>query len=235
MTQSSGTCQGAAAFQATDTSYAQMGPFENSYTTTTGDPQPQYAPVVAQEQQQPYVAAYTPEPPAQYVAQVSPPPASEVPSAPVPASVPTPGPSPAPLAGTKRKSSSLSPSIRSRGRSPMGHLPFREDIAGAGTKSMRSSIYGRRSTSASPSTPRPPSPVLQTLTFIPYPDLEPKGHGRGGDYDGHGDDEDDGSPRRGRRGKKLPKKEPFLACFFCRGRKIACHPKNDGGDDKTCT
>jgi len=73
---------------------------------------------------------------------------------------------------------------------------------------------------------------MQTLTFISYPDLEPKGHGRGGECD---DDDDEGSPPRGRRGKKQPKKEPFLACYFCRGRKIACHPKNDGGEDKTCT
>jgi hypothetical protein len=76
---------------------------------------------------------------------------------------------------------------------------------------------------------------LQTLTFITYPDLEPKGHGRGGECDGNGDDDDDDSPRRGRRGKKQPKKEPFLACYFCRGRKIACHPRNDGGEDRTCT
>src|SRR6266404_1647356 len=101
MMQSSGICQGAAAFQAADTSYAQMGPFENSYTTTTGDPQPQYAPDVAQEQQQPHVAAYTPEPPTQYVALVSPLPATGVPSASVPSSVPTLLPSPGALPVTK--------------------------------------------------------------------------------------------------------------------------------------
>ncbi|KAI0301036.1 hypothetical protein B0F90DRAFT_1587415, partial [Multifurca ochricompacta] len=32
-----------------------------------------------------------------------------------------------------------------------------------------------------------------------------------------------------------PKKDPFLACFFCRGRKIACHPKSEGGEDRTCS
>ncbi|THH14025.1 hypothetical protein EW146_g6265 [Bondarzewia mesenterica] len=30
------------------------------------------------------------------------------------------------------------------------------------------------------------------------------------------------------------KKEPFLACFFCRGRKIACGPPLPGSADKTC-
>lgn len=29
-------------------------------------------------------------------------------------------------------------------------------------------------------------------------------------------------------------KEPFLACFFCRGRKIACGPAVPGSADKTC-
>ena len=196
-----------------------MGLYENA---TSGEVRPQYAPAPAQEQQQPYEAAYAPAAQDHYVA----PPAPEAPPAPVLA------PSPAPLVRMKRKASSESMDIRSRGRSPMGHLPL-EDMAKA-RKSRRSSVFSGFSSSPS-STPRPRSP-MQTLTFITYPDLEPKGHGRGGECDGHGDDDDDdGSPRRGRRGKKQPKKEPFLACYFCRGRKIACHPKNDGGEDKTCT
>ncbi|KAH8996516.1 hypothetical protein EDB86DRAFT_1009092 [Lactarius hatsudake] len=212
MTQRQDTCQGATTFQTTDTSYAQMGLYEDTYITTTGESHTQYAPALAQEwpQPQPFVATFTP------TAQV-------------------PAPSPAPPARLKRKASSQSLGIRSRGRSPMGHLPYQEDIAKAGIKSRRSPDFSGRSSSPS-STPRPSSPVLQPLTFITYPDLEPKGHGRGGDCDGNGDDDDDDdSSRRGRRGKKQPKKEPFLACFFCRGRKIACHPKNDGGEDRTCT
>ncbi|KAH9171957.1 hypothetical protein EDB89DRAFT_2174220 [Lactarius sanguifluus] len=223
---------GATTFQTTDTSYAQMGLYEDTYITTTRESHPQYAPALAQErpQPQPYVATFTLATHGQCVAPVSPP-APEAPPAPVPA------PSPAPPARLKRKASSQSLGIRSRGRSPMGHLPYQEDIAKAGIKSRRSPDFSGRSSSPS-STPRPSSPVLQPLTFITYPDLEPKGHGRGGDCDGNGDDDDDdddGSSRRGRRGKKQPKKEPFLACFFCRGRKIACHPKNDGGEDRTCT
>ncbi|KAI9455360.1 hypothetical protein BJY52DRAFT_1224704 [Lactarius psammicola] len=219
-------CEGAATFETTNTNY---GLYENAYATTTGESHPQYTRILAQDQPQPYVATYIPVAQGQYVAPVS----ASVPEAPVPAA------SPASPARLKRKASSESLNIRSRGRSPMGHLPYQEDIAKAGTKSRRSSIFSGLSSSSS-STPRPPSPipVLQPLTFITYPDLEPKGHGRGGDCDGNGDDDDDdddGSPRRGRRGKKQPKKEPFLACFFCRGRKIACHPKNDGGEDKTCT
>ncbi|KAH9022577.1 hypothetical protein EDB85DRAFT_2151716 [Lactarius pseudohatsudake] len=227
----SASYEGAITFQTTDTSYVQMGLYEGTYVMTTGESHTQYAPALAQERPQPqsYVATFTPAAQGQYVAPVSPP-VPEAPPAPVPA------PSPAPAARLKRKASSQSLGIRSRGRSPMGHLPYQEDIAKAGIKSRRSPDFSRRSSSRS-STPRPSSPVLQTLTFITYPDLEPKGHGRGGDCDGNGDDDDDddGSPRRGRRGKKQPKKEPFLACFFCRGRKIACHPKNDGGEDRTCT
>ncbi|KAF8549573.1 hypothetical protein OG21DRAFT_1421076, partial [Imleria badia] len=29
-------------------------------------------------------------------------------------------------------------------------------------------------------------------------------------------------------------KKPMLACFFCRGRKIACGPPQPGSEDKTC-
>ncbi|KAF8271496.1 hypothetical protein EI94DRAFT_1797014 [Lactarius quietus] len=222
----SALCEGAATFQTTDTSYAQIGPYDNE---TSGEEYPQYATALAQEEEQPeqpYEAAYAPAAQDQYVAPLAP----EAPAAPpAPVQAPTPGPPPVRM---KRKASSQSVDTRSRGRSPMGHLPY-DDIAKA-RKSRRSSVFSGFSSSPS-STPRPRSPVMQTLTFIRYPDLEPKGHGRGGECDGHGEDDDDGSPRRGRRGKKQPKKEPFLACYFCRGRKIACHPKNDGGEDKTCT
>ncbi|KAI9437681.1 hypothetical protein H4582DRAFT_2077275 [Lactarius indigo] len=216
--------EGATTFQTTDTGYAQMGLYEDTYATTTGESHPQERP-----QPQPHVVTFALTAQGQYVAPVSPP----VPEASL---APAPAPSPAPPARLKRKASSQSLGIRSRGRSPMGHLPYQEDIAKAGIKSSRSSEFSGRSSSPS-STPRPSSPVFQPLTFITYPDLEPKGHGRGGDCDGNGDDDDDddSSSRRGRRGKKQPKKEPFLACFFCRGRKIACHPKNDGGEDRTCT
>ncbi|KAA1472938.1 hypothetical protein DENSPDRAFT_765553, partial [Dentipellis sp. KUC8613] len=30
------------------------------------------------------------------------------------------------------------------------------------------------------------------------------------------------------------KPPPFLACFFCRGRKIACTPPKPGNPDRTC-
>lgn len=194
-----------------------MGPYDNA---SSGEAHPQYAPALAEEQQ-PYEATYAPAAQDQYVAPLAPQ-APKTPPAPVQAL------SPVPPVRMKRKASSMD--VRSRGRSPMGHLPY-EDIAKA-RKSRRSSVFSGFSSSPS-STPRPRSPILQTLTFITYPDLEPRSHGRG-ECDGH-DDDDEGSPRRGRRGRKQPKKEPFLACYFCRGRKIACHPKNDGGEDKTCT
>jgi hypothetical protein len=191
-----------------------MGPYENAYTTTTGELHPQYAPILAREQQQPYVAVYAPAARDQYyVAPVAP----SVPEVPL---VPVPAPLPAPSA-RKRK-----------GRSPMGHLPYPEDIARI--KLRQSSVFSRLSSSPS-STPRPLSPVSQTLTSITYPDLELKGHSRGGDSecDGNGDDDDEGSPCRGRRGKKQVRKEQ-LACYFCRGRKIGCHTKNNSGEDMTC-
>ncbi|TFY61514.1 hypothetical protein EVG20_g7025 [Dentipellis fragilis] len=34
--------------------------------------------------------------------------------------------------------------------------------------------------------------------------------------------------------EKPTKPPPFLACFFCRGRKIACTPLDPGSSDKTC-
>jgi hypothetical protein len=48
----------------------------------------------------------------------------------------------------------------------------------------------------------------------------------------HGDSPD--GPCHGKHGKKLLQKKLFLVCCFCRGRKILCHPKNNGGEDKTC-
>jgi hypothetical protein len=145
-----------------------------------------------------------------------------------------------------------------RGKSPMGHLPYPEDMVSIKAEGQRRDPSVLRGWAQSPSpastrtrtpTPAPLSPFLQTLTFITYPETEPRGHrdgrdgggtaGAGGtESDELGDDDDDGShspPRRGRRGKKQPKKDPFLACFFCRGRKIACHPRDEDGGDRTCT
>lgn len=85
-----------------------------------------------------------------------------------------------------------------------------------------------------------------------YPETEPRGHREGqtggGGVGGNGgvdseeldEDDDEGgalpsSPQRGRSGEKEPKKDPLLACFFCRGRKVACHPRNEAGGDRTCT
>jgi hypothetical protein len=149
-----------------------------------------------------------------------------------------------------------SPVLPPRGKSPMGHLPYPEDMVSIKAEGQRRDPSVLRGWAQSPSpastrtrtpTPTPLSPFLQTLTFITYPETEPRGNrdGRdgggtlaaGAESDELGDD-DDGShspPRRGRRGKKQPKKDPFLACFFCRGRKIACHPRNEAGGDRTCT
>jgi hypothetical protein len=127
-----------------------------------------------------------------------------------------------------------------RSRSPMDHLPYPEDVAKTEAKSRHPSVLssvGGLSPSPSLTPPPPPqaqSPALQTFTFITYPDTEPKGYGHGGERDEHGNDEDGSPLRRGRRGKKQPKKDPFLACFFCRGRKIACQPKGGYGEDRTC-
>ena len=161
----------------------------------------------------------------------------------------------APVSPTKPKAE---PPVRPpRGKSPMGHLPYPEEIVGIKAEGQHRdpSVLRRGAQSPSPAstgtrtpTPIPLSPFLQTLTFITYPETEPRGHrdGRdgggtvganGAESDEFGED-DDGShspPRRGRRGKKEPKKDPFLACFFCRGRKIACHPRNEAGGDRTCT
>ena len=143
-----------------------------------------------------------------------------------------------------------------RGKSPMGHLPYPEDLVGIKAEGQRRDASVLRGWAQSPSpastrtrtpSPTPLSPFLQTLTFITYPDTEPRGHRDGRDGGGtagaggaESDDlgDEDGSqspPRRGRRGKKQAKKDPFLACFFCRGRKIACHPRHEDGGDRTCT
>jgi hypothetical protein len=138
----------------------------------------------------------------------------------------------------------------------MGHLPYPEDMVGIKAEGQREdpSVLQGWAQSPSPASTRtrtptltPLSPFLQTLTFITYPETEPRGHrdGRdGGGTPGAGgsesdelddDDESHSPPRRGRRGKKQAKNDLFLACFFCRGRKIACHPRNEDGGDRTCT
>ncbi|KAF8265978.1 hypothetical protein EI94DRAFT_1702081 [Lactarius quietus] len=185
----SALCKGAATFQTTDTSYAHLGPCDSAASV---EECPQYATAFTQEQQPPYEAVYTPA-----AQDHTTPPALEVPS------VPEQAPSPSlPVRQTKRKASSLSRNI-SRGRSPMGHLPY-DDIAKV-RKSRRSPAFN----------------------------FEPKGDGHGSDWGKHDDDEDN-SLRHERHGKK-PKTESFFACYFCRGRKIACHPEDDRGDDRTCT
>lgn len=167
------------------------------------------------------------------------------------APVPVPAP---PVRSAKREAQS--PDLPPRGKSPMGHLPYPEEIGAKAEGRCRGPSLHRAITqlpSPAPTRTRSPtptlSPYLQTLTFITYPETEPRGHreGRngGGGVGGNGgadseeldeDDEEGGSPpRRGRRGKKEPKKDPFLACFFCRGRKIACHPRHEVGGDRTCT
>ncbi|KAI0246462.1 hypothetical protein BJV78DRAFT_1254546 [Lactifluus subvellereus] len=197
--------EGATTFPKTDVSHTQAGLYVVPYAMT-GVPQTHHTPAPAtKEDQEAYIAASAPQAQCQYEA-----------PAPEPKARPT--------------------SVPPRTRSPMDHLPYPEDVAKAESMSRHSSVFSAGGLSSSPSStpPRPLSPILQTLTFITYPDTEPKRHGRGGESDEH-DNDDDGSPsRRGRRGKKQPKKDPFLACFFCRGRKIACHPKSEGGEDKTC-
>ncbi|KAH9025487.1 hypothetical protein EDB84DRAFT_1440399 [Lactarius hengduanensis] len=211
--------EGATTFQTTDTSYAQMGLYEDTYVTTTGESHTQYAPALAQEGPQPYVAMFTPAAQNQYVAPVSPP-VPEAPPAPVPA------PSPAPPC-----------SVEAQGKLPVLGYSLPRPVADGPPAVPGGHSQGGDQVRALPRLQRMVLVVIvDTASFKPH--LEPKGHGRGGDCDGNGDDDDDdddSSPRRGRRGKKQPKKEPFLACFFCRGRKIACHPKNDGGEDRTCT
>jgi hypothetical protein len=143
-----------------------------------------------------------------------------------------------------------SPDLPPRGKSPMGHLPYPEDIVikaerrDPSVHRARAHLPSPASTRTRTPTPTPLSPFLQTLTFITYPETEPRRHrdgrngGGGAESDDLDDDDDDegnySPPRRGRRGKKQPKKDPFLACFFCRGRKIACHPRTEGGD-RTCS
>ncbi|ETW75597.1 hypothetical protein HETIRDRAFT_144838 [Heterobasidion irregulare TC 32-1] len=38
----------------------------------------------------------------------------------------------------------------------------------------------------------------------------------------------------GAQAQDTKKKQPFLACFFCRGRKIACGPPPPESADRTC-
>jgi hypothetical protein len=123
----------------------------------------------------------------------------------------------------------------------VGHLPYPEEVTAAKAESQRqpSSVLSAQSSSPA-STPLPLTPVQQTLMFITYPKTEPRTHrdgsgGSGADSDDHRDDDDGSLPCRGTRGKEQPKKDTFLACFFCRYRKIACHPKNKDSEDRTCT
>lgn len=239
---SQGLCQGNATFHPTDPRYTQIGLYGDPYTTAaaTAAPRHHYTPTPAEEDRLQYMAA--PPAPAlaldaqgHYVA-------------------PAPGVGPASVPALSTKPKAGSPGLPPRARSPMDHLPYPEDLGiktegpCRHTSGVFSGAGGQQQRSPSPAstpTPIPLSPVLQTqLTFITYPETEPRalrdgrgGGAGGGESDELGDDDDGGcSPsRRGRRGKKQPKKDPFLACFFCRGRKIACHPKNEGGDDRTCT
>jgi hypothetical protein len=187
----------------------------------------------AEERQQTYTATSAPAPDmrSQYVA-------------------PVPAPPPVHLTMHKAESPYLPP----RGKSPMGHLPYPEDTVIKAEDQHRDPSVHKAGTQlpspASTPTPMSLSLFLQTLTFITYPETAPRGHGEGRyggggagsdgaeseDLDDDGDDEGSYSPpRRGRRGKKQPKKDSFLACFFCRGRKIACHPRTEAGGDRTCT
>jgi hypothetical protein len=225
---SQGSCQSNATFQHTEPSYTQIGAYVDAYSTTVA-PQHHYPAPPAKEDQQPYTVASAPALDAQ-----------EHYAEPVPAAAAAPS-------EPKAEPSGAPP----RARSPMDHLPYPEDVPiKAESKGKLPSALNARGQSPPPRptstptptpTPAPVSPALPPLTFITYPETEPRvlrdGRGGGGtESDDHGDDDDGSSPsRRGRRGKKQPKKDPFLACFFCRGRKIACHPKIEGSEDKTCT
>jgi len=256
-------CQGNATFQPSDpSSYAQTSLYQDAHLAPAGPAPPRgYAPppaIPVKEDRHQHQQAYF------GTSRSAPAPAADTPAqgqyiAPGPVIPPVPVPPPPP----NRKSEAPDPLPRAK--SPMAHLPYPEDVAAAAAitkiaddKRQHSWPRGQQQqqqqqqqqSSPSPaSTPAPLSPVapVQTLTFIRYPDTEPRWHrdvragGSGAESDDLAeDDEWSSSPssqsqRRGRRGKKEPKKDPFLACFFCRGRKIACHPKNDGGEDRTCT
>ncbi|KAI9463357.1 hypothetical protein F5148DRAFT_199532 [Russula earlei] len=228
--------QGNSTFRSADPSnYAQARLYDKHAFAAAGSASRHYAAVsIKEEDHQQQQAAYMPP--------SAPAPDAHGPYVAAPAPVPVPSPP---------KVKSESPARLPRARSPMGHLPYPEDLANANASARaddrrgHSSVFSAAGGDPSPSpasTPAPLSPVLQTLTFIRYPETEPRyhrdGRGAGGaESDEFGDDEDGvfSPSRRGRRGRKEPKKDPFLACFFCRGRKIACHPKNEGGEDRTCT
>ena len=60
---------------------------------------------------------------------------------------------------------------------------------------------------------------------------EGEGEGRGEKSHASGSSSGSGARARARKGSK---KQPFLACFFCRGRKIACCPPPPDNEDRTC-
>ena len=60
---------------------------------------------------------------------------------------------------------------------------------------------------------------------------EGESEGRGEESHASGLSSGSGARARARRGSK---KQPFLACFFCRGRKIACCPPPPDSEDRTC-
>ncbi|KAH9961546.1 hypothetical protein BC827DRAFT_1155302 [Russula dissimulans] len=250
-----GSSQRHPTFQPTNpSSYAQTGLYQDAHLPAGAAPTCGYAPPLAMpitedQQQQAYFGT----------SQSAPVPAADTTAqgqygTPGPVAPPAPVPPPSTRKGE-------APDRPPRAESPMAHLPYPEDVAAAAAATTNlDTADGQRQyswpgaqrqqqQSPSPaSTPAPLSPVapVQTLTFIRYPETEPRSHRNGRARGGSGTESDDlaeddewssspSSQRRGRRGKKQPKKDPFLACFFCRGRKIACHPKNDGGEDRTCT
>ena len=216
------------------TKFQSTGP--STYTSATV-PQPRYASELAKvEQRQTYMAtssrvSYVQN---QHVALV-----------PVAASAPV-----CPAIATKRNAQP--PDLPPRSQSPMGHLPYPEDIVTKAEGRCGDGLPSPVLTRSRSSAPTPFSHNLRTLTFIMYPETEPWGHREGetggGGVGGNGrvdseelnEDGDEGgalppSPWRGRSGERDPKKDPLLACFFCRGRKVACRPRNEVGGDGTCT
>ena len=255
---SQGSCQRNVTFQPTDpSSYTRTSLYQDAHLTAGAVPPRGYAPVPTmpvkedqrQEEEEEEGASFGTSqsaPPqvvgtaarGQYIA-----PGPVVPPEPVPPPSNRMAETPVPLPRVK---------------SPMAHLPYPEDIAAAAAaattttntgddKPQHSLPEGQQQSPSPVSTAAPLSPVVlaPALTFIQYSGTETHshcdGHAGGGGVESDDLAENDephpspSSQRRGRRGKKQPKKVVFLACFFCRERKIACHPKNDGDEDRTCT